>query len=126
AIGGPLNRVRRVQTHASLTSGRCARRRHARRGAPATCKQLACLASAPARRTKAAKAAGTCGFMCDLPACDTVVPRDMPAGVLRRHEREPVTRQTLRIRRRTPAHLRGREYVRKHRVLRRAYSYSAD
>ena len=65
---------------------------------PAACKQISCLASAQSRPTKAANASGACGFMCDLPACGTVVRRDMPAGVLRRHYREPVTRQTLSIR----------------------------
>jgi hypothetical protein len=34
--------------------------------------------------------------------------RDMPASVLRRHEREPVTRQPLRMRCRTYAPLRMR------------------
>ena len=57
--------------------------------------------------------------------CARVVRRDMPACVLRKHDREPVTRQTLSMRYRTPAHLRSRGYVSKHRVLRRAYSYSA-
>ena len=33
----------------------------------------------------------------------------MHADVLRRHEREPVVRQTLSVRERTPAHLRGGE-----------------
>jgi hypothetical protein len=39
-----------------------------------------------------------CFFMSDLPACGTGVPRDMRACVLRRHDREPMARQTLSIR----------------------------
>jgi hypothetical protein len=50
------------------------------------------------RPTKAAKVSSAWGFLCALPGCGTGVPRDMPAGVLRRHDREPVTRQPLSIR----------------------------
>jgi len=98
ARGWPWNRVRRVQTHASITAGRCSRRRHSRRREPATCQPLSCVASAQSRPPTAAHAAGAWGFMGALPAWATVVRRDRPAGVLRRHEREPVTRQTLRMR----------------------------
>ena len=98
ATGWPLKRVCRLWTHASIASGRCARRRNSLRVVPAACKQISCLASAQSRPTKAANASGACGCMCHLPVCDTVGRRDRPACVLRRHEREPVVRQTLRMR----------------------------
>ena len=125
ATGWPLHRVRRLWPQASMTSGRCARCRNSRCAEPAACQQISCVASAQSRPTKAANASGACGCMCDRPGCGTVVRRHRPACVLRRHDREPVVRQTLRMRCRPPAPLRSRGDVRKHHVLARAGSYSA-
>jgi hypothetical protein len=57
-----------------------------------------CLASAQSIPTKAANVSCDGGVMRHLLKCVRVVRRDMGADVLRRHYREPVTRQTLSIR----------------------------
>src|SRR5215831_11859651 len=85
ATGCPWNRVRRVWTQALIPSGLCSRLRNSRCSVPETWRQTSCFASAQSRPIKAANALDACGFMGDLPACGTVVPRDMPACVLRRH-----------------------------------------
>ena len=85
-------------THASIASGVCSSCRHSRSAEPAAWRQTSCLASAQSRPTKAANASGAMCSCVHLPACARVVRRDMPADVLRRHYREPVTRQTLSIR----------------------------
>ena len=97
APGGPWPRVRRVWTQACISAGRCARRRNSRCAVPAAWRQPSWVAAAQSRPTKAAQAADAGGCLWDLPACGTGVPRDMPACALQRHEREPVTRQTLQL-----------------------------
>ena len=99
ATGWPLNRVRRVLTHASMASGWCSRTlklpflasqrlvsRHRVWHPPSRCQ----------RRPQMLR--GAYAVMCHLLRCARVVRRDMPACVLRRHYREPVARQTLSIR----------------------------
>jgi hypothetical protein len=125
ATGWPLNRVRSVVTHASMASGVCSSWQYARFAEPAAWRHPACVASAQSIPRKAAKASCDPCVMRHLPACARVARRDRPADVLRRHEREPVARQILSVRSRTPAHLRSRGYVRKHHVLVRACSSSA-
>jgi hypothetical protein len=98
ATGCPLNRVRRVWTHTSIASGLCSRIPNSRLSVPAAWTQTSCLASAQSRPTNAANSSCDTCFMFHLPECARVVQRDMPACVLRRHYREPVTRQTLSIR----------------------------
>ena len=104
AIGVPANRWRRVHTPASRASGVCSRMQCARVAEPAACQHPSGVASAQSRPTKAAQTSCVSGSMSALPRCGTVVSRDMRAGVLRRHEREPRQRQTLRMRGRTQAH----------------------
>ena len=98
AIGLPAHRWRRALPHASMASGVCARLQGSRGAVPAACQHPSGVASAQSRPTNAAHASCVSSFMSDLPACGTVVPRDMRACVLRRHEREPVQRQPLRMR----------------------------
>jgi hypothetical protein len=126
ATGGPWHRARRVGPHVSSASGLGSSTRNSRRSAPAAWRQISWVASAQSRPRKAANASGTCGCLWDLPTYGTGVSRDRPAGVLRRHEREPGARQTLRVRCRPPAPLRRRRSVRKRHVLRRAYASSAE
>jgi hypothetical protein len=117
----PATGIREISRYATRpqalsAAGLCGRRRHARCSVPAAWRQPACCASAQSKPTKAATASEACGCMCDLPRVwDTGVPRAMPGCALRRHEREPVRRQTLR----------RRSYVRTQWVLRLAYASSA-
>ena len=57
---------------------------------PAACKHTIMFGISPVETDKGHKCFGRSCFMSALPACGTVVSRDMRAGVLRRHEREPV------------------------------------
>jgi hypothetical protein len=67
----------------------CSRLPNSRLSVPAAWTQTSCLASARSSPMNAANASCDTGFMSHLPECARVVPRDMPACVLRRHEREP-------------------------------------
>ncbi len=98
ATGGPWHRVRRVVPHAAMASGGCASWKHARGAEPAVWRHTSGVAAAQSRPTKAAQASwDPCG-MRPLPAGASVAKRDRRADVLRRHEREPGARQTLRMR----------------------------
>ena len=54
AMGCPLNRVRKVLTHASMVCGWCSRTLNSRVWEPAACRQTSCVASAQSMPTKAA------------------------------------------------------------------------
>ena len=93
-----MNRVRSVLPHALLVSGVCSRMKDSRCSEPAAWRQTACLVSAQSIPTQAAHAAGEPGVMWHLIEEARVASRDRRADVLRRHERELVTRQTLSMR----------------------------
>ena len=78
--------------------GRVLKLEDSRFAEPAAWRHPSCLASAQSIPTKAAKVLCDVCVMRHLPECVRVARRDMHADVLRRHYREPVTRQTLSIR----------------------------
>jgi hypothetical protein len=117
ATGGPWSRVRSVGPQASMASGVCASWQHARLAEAAGWRPPAGVASAQSIPPKAAKVACAVCVRRQLPAGVRVATRDRRADVRRRHAREPVARQPLRMRCRPPAHPQRRRYVRTQRVL---------
>jgi hypothetical protein len=98
ATGWRCERVRSVVTHASIASGVCASCKHSRLAVPAAWRQIAWLASAQSSPTKAAQGLCDVGVRRHLLGCVSVARKNRHADVLRKHEREPVARQTLRVR----------------------------
>jgi hypothetical protein len=96
ATGWRCKRVRSVGPHAALASGGGARCTHSRVAVPAAWGQISWWASAQAIPTKAAKVWWDVGIMRPLLRWVSVARRHRQADVLRRPEREPVTRQPLR------------------------------